>query len=48
MSENVRPDGREKDQWRDVRINVGMLCAKGDRFSLDRAHNPVVRRRVDR
>jgi exosome complex component RRP43 len=23
VTEDVRPDGREKDQWRDVRINVG-------------------------
>jgi exosome complex component RRP43 len=31
VSENVRPDGREKDQWRDMRINVGMSCAIGER-----------------
>lgn len=23
VAEDVRPDGREKGQWRDVRINVG-------------------------
>lgn len=28
VQEDVRPDGREKDQWRDVRINVGMFIRR--------------------
>ena len=27
LAENVRPDGREFDEWRDISVNVGSCCS---------------------
>lgn len=48
VSEDVRPDGREKDQWRDVRINVGMFLPWEWDTRISQRNNPSYRRRVHR
>ena len=27
LAENVRPDGRDLDEWRDISLNVGSCCS---------------------
>ena len=27
LAENVRPDGRDLDEWRDISLNVGPCCS---------------------
>lgn len=35
LSENIRPDGREFDAWRDASVNVGKLSKNPARIPID-------------
>jgi hypothetical protein len=48
VAEEVRPDGREKGQWRDVRINVGRFNQPDSRTPADILLQARFQRRTDR